>query len=448
MGTGGSFARTLPLALLLTAVSIAAEKPQIDWIGNWHAAFKQAKETGKPVMVCINSKDGETANETTAHKIYRNPLFVALSRRFVMVLISTREHVKEGTCPRFGAVTCQQHLDCWKELSASYGEKFNVPGTGGDMISPQHAWFTPDGTLLRRKEYFLDKRELTKRMRAVLAEAKRAAGAGDEEETPGKNAPLDGKDKAALERLKHAGDKEARAAALGNLLATDKLAVHAALGELLQSTKSKALKCDLLRGLARAGVLSVRTAAEQLLTNKDAEVRSFAAVALEDLGQKESIPVLLKRVKMERDRMARKNVCRALGVCGGSVADKSAAKALLKAVNSDKQKLVRKHAALALRSYAGEGSKLVLKRLEKAALTTKDPDVRRAIVCALAYVGSPKTTVPVLKKVLEKAREKWEQGFVRGAIQKIKAAAGEEDKFADSAKWLYWEDRKDPARVD
>jgi len=432
--------------LLLTTVLIAEEKPQIDWVGDWESAFQQAKKTGKPVMVCINSKDGESANEATAAKIYRDPLFVALSRRFVMVLISTREHGKAGACPRFGGVTCAQHLECWKELRAAHGETFVIPDSGGDMISPQHAWFTADGTLLSRKEYFLDKPELTKRMRAVLAESKRSAGGGDEKATPGQNAPLDGKDKAALGRLKRAESPESRAAALGNLLATQKTAVHTALGELLQSSKNKALRCYLLRGLAREQVPGVRTVAEKLLSSKDAEIRSFAAVALEELRAKESIPALLKRLRVERDPMARKNICRALGACGGAVADKSAAKALLKVVSSDKQKVVCKHAALALRNYAGEGSKLVAKRLERAVLSTKDADLRRAIVYALAYVGNSKTTVSVLNKLAEKSREKWEKDFVSAAISRLQAPAGEEDKFAASGKWLYWEDREDPAR--
>jgi hypothetical protein len=439
--------RTLLLTILLTAPSIAEEKPQIDWVGDWETAFQQAKKTGKPVMVCINSKDGERANETTASKIYRDPLFVAMTRKFVMVLISTREHAGDGACPRFGCVTCEQHLDCWKDLRAAHGETFVIPGSGGDMISPQHAWFTPDGTLLSRKEYFLAKAELSKRMRSVLTEMKKSAGAGDETELSGKDDPLDGKDKAALERLKRADSQESRSAALGILLATQKTAVYAELGNLLQATKSKELKCYLLRGLAREELATVRVPAERLLSSKDAEIRSFAAVALEELGRKESISALLKRLRVEQDKVARKNLCRALGVCGGPVADKSAAKALLKVVSSDKQKVVCKHAALALRSYEGEGAKLVVKRLEKAASSTKDADLRRAIVYALAYVGNAKSTVSVLNKLVEKSREKWEKTFLGSAIRKLQAEPEEEDKFAESAKWLFWEDRQDPARA-
>ncbi|MHC4161500.1 MAG: HEAT repeat domain-containing protein [Planctomycetota bacterium] len=438
------------LAFLLVAVAGAGETPPVHWIGSWEAAFRQATETGKPIMICINSKDGERANETTAREIYRDPAFVDLSRRFVMVLISTREHATEGVCPRFGRVSCRQHRECWKELKARHGEQFVVPHTAGDMISPQHAWFAPDGTLLRRREYFLDKSGLMKRMKATLSEMKRARKAGAPEGAPGAGVTLDAADRAELERLRNAGDHEVRAAALGNLLGTDKAAVRAALGELLQTTEDEALKRALLRALARARVHGVRPTAEKLLGDRDAAVRSCAAVALEELAQKESIPALLKRGKLERDATARKNVYRALGACGGPSADKAAAKTLLKAAGSDKQRMVCKHAALALRSYAGAGAELVRRRLERAVLHTKDKDVSRAIVYVLAYVGVPKTTVPVLRRVLDKAHEDWAQAFVRGAIRKIEGASdeGAHDKFGDSARWLFWEDREDPARTD
>jgi hypothetical protein len=357
------------LLAAVVAVVGAGETPQVAWTGSWEAAFRQAIETRKPVMVCINSKDGERANETTARKIYHDPAFVEWSRRFVMVLVSTGEHAAEGACPRFGQVSCRQHLECWKELKARHGEQFVLSDTPGDMVSPQHAWFTPEGTLLRRHEYFLDKSGLVKRMKATLAEMKRARKANA---APGPGGAL------------------------------------------------------------------------------DAAVRSCAAVALEKLARAESIAALLKRCKLERDAKARKNVFRALGACGGPAADKAAAKALFKAMASDKQKMVRKHAALALRSYAGDSAELVRRRLEQAVLQAKDKDVSRAIVYVLAHVGAPKTTVPVLKKVMGEAREDWAQAFVRGAIGRITGASDEdaETEFNDAGRWLFWEDRVDPARSD
>jgi len=432
--------RTLALALLL-AVRARAAEPQIDWALGWDAAFTEAKASHRPVMVCINSKDGEQANETTALTVYRDPLFVAASRRFVMVLVSTREHAGSGPCPRFGKVTCAQHLDCWRDLNANHGE-FVLPGTAGEMISPQHAWFAPDGKLLRRKEYFLGRQELMRLMRRALAET---GGGGTSAEAA---AALSDADRSELARLASASDKETRTAALGNLLATGKTAANEALLGIVGTTKDPTLKGEIIRALASAQATGVRPVAEKLLSDADPGVRSFAAVALEDLGDAESVPVLAKRARAEDDTLARKNMYRALGACGGASGDKTAAKALLDAALGDKQKLVCRHAALALRAYEGEGAASVRKKVEHAAASTKDPDVRRALVYALAYVGERKTTVAILQKILADEREEWVRAFVRGAIAKLEGPApeGGEDKFGDAAAWLFSEDRQDPAR--
>ncbi|MHC4819324.1 MAG: hypothetical protein ACYTF8_14870, partial [Planctomycetota bacterium] len=219
--------RVIGLTLLLVAAARAGDATQIDWVNDWKEAFRQAKEAGKPVMVCINSKDGEQANERAAQKTYKDPWFVPMTRRFVMIVVSVREHAAEGVCPRFGKVTCKDHLACWKELRTEHGDEFLLPDTTDEMISPQHAWFAADGKLLQRKEYELFRDQLLQRMRAVLA----AAGPA-----PNADVPLDDRDRAALERARR-GDKEARWAALGYLFASGKTAVSAALVDLLKNTK-------------------------------------------------------------------------------------------------------------------------------------------------------------------------------------------------------------------
>lgn len=420
----------LGLALLgLGGTARAGNATQIDWVGDWKQAFQQAKETGKPVMVCINSKDGEQANERAALQTYRDPWFVPMTRRFVMIVVSVREHAAEGICPRFGKVTCKDHLACWKELRTEYGDDFLLPDTTDEMISPQHAWFSPDGKLLQRQEYELFRDQLLKRMRDVLA----ASGP-----SPLANAPLDDRDRTALEQATK-GDKETRWAALGHLFASPKNAVRAALADLLKSTRDKPPRCELLRALGRGKALEVRPAVEALLKDKDPDIRSFAAVCLEEMASADAVPTLIKRAKTERDAMVRKNLYRALGACGGPAADKAAARALLKAVEHDKERMVCKHAALALARYA-EAPSLVRKKLEQLALRVKDQDVRQAVACALAYVGDEKT-VPVLEKMLEKTHDEWRQKFIHSAIGRLQ---GEKTPFYTGG--LYWEDRDDPAR--
>ncbi len=431
--------------LVLAGALFAEDKKQVAWSESWKGAFEEAREDGRPVMVCINSKDGESANERAAKKIYKDKEFIALTRKFVLVVVSVHKHRETGTCPRFGRITCKQHNECYKDLESGYMDQFMIPGTNGRMISPQHAWFKPDGTLVRRKEYELTKPELMKRMRQVLDELEFAKENPDDpgSATNDPDAPLGARDHAELERVKK-GDKEARRAALGNLLATGKKAAVAALLEMAPKSK-EAVRCDIIRAFGLARVLDARVWVETNFKQRSELVRSFAAVSLEEMGQKESIEILLKRVKKEKDTQGRKNAYRALGVCGGGAADKKAAKALLAGLK-DKQKRVAKHAAIATRHFTStEGKKLVVPKLENALRSTKTPEVRGGIIYALAYVGNKETTVPILRDAAKKAREDYSKRFIRAAIAILEGKGG---GFGRSTWWLFAEDRTDPARDD
>jgi HEAT repeat protein len=433
--------RTIPFLFLLS-LAAGAQDAQIDWVGDWEQAFGRARQGKKPVMVCINSKDGESASEEAAKKIYRDPEFVALSRRFVMIIVSTIGHQESGLCPRFGRITCEQHVSCWKALSSGHGDHFVIPGSNGEMISPQHAWFHPNGQILSRREYQSPKSALIKRMKQILDDVASGADPGEPPVTEDKDAPLNEKDLAELERVKKS-DKEARRAALGNVLATGKISARVAVVDLLLATKRKDLRADIVRALGKANAIEAREAIDSCLKDRDAFVRSCAAVALETLAQPQSVEALIKRAKSERDTFARKNVYHALGACGGGAAHKNAAKRLLKGMTSDKQNVIRRHAALALRRYEGEGAKLVVKPLEQTALKTKDREVRGAIVYTLAYIGNPRTTLPVFEQILEKQRDPIGTAYMKSAIRVLK---GEEGEFGRSAWWLFREHRDDPAR--
>ncbi|MHC4932034.1 MAG: HEAT repeat domain-containing protein [Planctomycetota bacterium] len=435
--------RVLPL-LLLFALPAASQETQVDWVGDWEQAFGQAREQKKPVMICINSKDGERASDQAAKVIYHDPEFVALSRKFVMVVVSTHTHKGSGLCPRFGRITCAQHLLCWKMLAAGHGEQFVLPGGRGEMISPQHAWFQPNGGLLERREYQLAKAELLKRMHAALRAVEVGAdGGGEPPLGEAQDAPLNDKDLYELERVRKA-EKDGRRAALGNLLATGKTAAAVALVDLLLEARKKEMKAEIVRALGRARAMEAREAIEGCLKDRDAFVRSCASVALESLAHADSVEPLLKKVKSERNTTARKNMYYALGACGGGAGDKNAAKRLLRAVNSDKQMVVRKHAALALMGYEGPGAKLVVKPLEQTAFKTEDREVRGAIVYTLAHIGDATTTLKVFERIKSEAsRNPIATAYLREAIKKLQGEGGD---LSLSERWLYRENRDDPAR--
>ncbi|MHC4342446.1 MAG: HEAT repeat domain-containing protein, partial [Planctomycetota bacterium] len=201
---------------------------------------------------------------------------------------------------------------------------------------------------------------------------------------------------------------------------------------------------EIVRALGRARAMAAREAIEGCLKDRDAFVRSCAAVALESLAHLDSVEPLLKKAKSEKDTTARKNMHYALGACGGGAQDKKAAKRLLKAINSDKQHVVRKHAALALMGYEGPGAKLVVKPLEQAAFKTEDREVRGAIVYTLAHIGDPKTTVKVFERLKgEASRNPIATAYMREAIKKLKGEGGD---LSLSERWLFRENRDDPAR--
>ena len=89
----------------------------IQWQRTWDDALAVAKESGKPILICVNM-DGEIASEHYAGVRYRQPDIAALYSPYVTVMASVyrhtpRDHDDEGNripCPRFGGVTCGEHI--------------------------------------------------------------------------------------------------------------------------------------------------------------------------------------------------------------------------------------------------------------------------------------------------------------------------------------------------
>ena len=61
----------------------------ITWERSWDDALTVARETGKPVLICVNM-DGEIASEHYAGIRYRQPDIAALYEPYVCVAASTR----------------------------------------------------------------------------------------------------------------------------------------------------------------------------------------------------------------------------------------------------------------------------------------------------------------------------------------------------------------------
>ena len=114
------------------------------WQRTWEDAVAVAKQTGRPILICINM-DGEIASEHYAGVRYRQPEIAAIYEPYVTVVASVYRHTPrdyddEGNripCPRFGGVTCGEHI----KLEATVYDKY----LDGERVAPRHIAVTPDG---------------------------------------------------------------------------------------------------------------------------------------------------------------------------------------------------------------------------------------------------------------------------------------------------------------
>src|SRR5262245_20800342 len=125
--------------------SSAPDARQIHWQRSVDDALALAKATGRPLLLALNM-DGESASDRIVYERYRDPAFVALTRRCVCLGASVfrhnaRDHDDQGRripCPRFHCITCGEHMALEPPLFERWlGD--------GDRVAPRHALILPDG---------------------------------------------------------------------------------------------------------------------------------------------------------------------------------------------------------------------------------------------------------------------------------------------------------------
>lgn len=116
----------------------------IKWQRTWDDALTVSRETGKAILVCVNM-DGEIASEHYAGIRYRSPDIAKLYEPYVCVIASVYRHTprdydengKRVPCPRFGGVTCGEHI----AIEPILYEKF----MDGQRVAPRHIMVELDG---------------------------------------------------------------------------------------------------------------------------------------------------------------------------------------------------------------------------------------------------------------------------------------------------------------
>ncbi len=111
---------------------------------SWKDAVQVSKETGKPILICVNM-DGEIASEHYAGVRYRTPETARIYEPYVCVIASVyrhnaRDYDEKGCrilCPRFGSVTCSEHIWIEPLLFGKYFDK--------ERVAPRHIMIEIDG---------------------------------------------------------------------------------------------------------------------------------------------------------------------------------------------------------------------------------------------------------------------------------------------------------------
>ena len=126
--------------------------PLIKWQRSLEDALWLAKAKNLPLLICVNM-DGERGREEPASANfagvrYRDPGFAALVESYIPLIVSPDRHTptdhdgqgRRVPCPRFGTVTCTEHISIELELFARF---FN-----GRRVAPRHLAVTADGKQL------------------------------------------------------------------------------------------------------------------------------------------------------------------------------------------------------------------------------------------------------------------------------------------------------------
>ncbi len=122
-------------------------EPAVGWQRNLDDALAVGQATGRPLLICVNL-DGEPASERFVRTKYFNAAFVRLTTAFVPVIASVNRHSPQDFdahghrihCPRFGIVTCGEHIALEPVVFERYFDN--------ERVAPRHIGGGLDGRQL------------------------------------------------------------------------------------------------------------------------------------------------------------------------------------------------------------------------------------------------------------------------------------------------------------
>jgi tetratricopeptide (TPR) repeat protein len=247
-------------------------------------AVALSKATGKPILVCVNM-DGEIASEHYAGVRYRQPEIAKLYEPYVCVIASVyrhnpRDHDEEGRrilCPRFGSVTCGEHIAIEPGLFDRFFE--------GRRVAPRHIGVDPEKGEFYDVYYAWDTDSVFQAIQDGVAGRPPPRAPRGDRSILERAASRDNGDRTAVEAAYLSGDKAVRKALLETALA-----------------KQEELPVDLLR-LALDGL--------------DPDLARSARQALVQARSPAAIDLILEALRVPLDPAEREGLVATLDRLGG-----------------------------------------------------------------------------------------------------------------------------------
>ncbi|HIG12321.1 MAG: HEAT repeat domain-containing protein [bacterium] len=253
----------------------------ISWQRTWQDAVEVSRRTQRPLMIAVNM-DGEIASEHWAGIRYREADTARLYEPFVCVIASVyrhnaRDYNSRGErilCPRFGSVTCGEHISIEPELYQTYFE--------GKRIAPRHIGVELDKREIMDVYYALDIQSVKLAIHA---------GAADRPYTP---------------RVDTSGDRS-----LVQLVASPDMA-HRRIVEQAYSKGDFAVRQELLQAAARIHDIDHIDLLRRALFGDDAELSAIAFAVLCQTNSESAVDLLAAVLRLPMSAEDRQPLLEAL----------------------------------------------------------------------------------------------------------------------------------------
>lgn len=404
-----------PLIAFFLAVLPTPPAAEIQWQASFEKTLEKSAAEKKVVFLAVNM-DGEKANERMLERVYAEKSIIELSQSTLNLIASAAEHAAaDKLCPKFRGMFCLDH----RRTDTAARKEVLKADDDGLVIAPQNVFIGPDGKVILSVPYEISASELEWCFVTALSKADPGAkvampagarmprrvvigGVYDPKNVAGGSVqPLTKKELVELikELRKGTLKAEERVMAVRRLLTSDDPEALDFIQDEMRSggaggggrggggggrfgggggggeTKHKLI-------LHAIGVISPPAywqIVAQSLEDHEVELRTEAAVALEQLAAPESLKVIQTALQKEEDPAVQKELLRALGTTGA--ADQRVRALLVKRAKTDKNELLRLNSILALGSVDTDAD---VKETLKTMLEKGTDKERTASVCAMA----------------------------------------------------------------